>query len=144
MPAALPYIDTHTVTVAAASAKTFDAVAGAMPRAGSRGPFALYARLIGCEGGRPFSIAQSRRPSELVLAGRHRFSRYELAFQFAADGPAATVVSATTRAAFPGFGGRLYRAAVIGSGGHRIAMRAMLADLKRRAERGSRSDRADR
>jgi hypothetical protein len=144
MPNELPYIDTHTVTVAAASEEAFDAVAQTIPRAGSRGPFSVYARLVGAEGGKAFSVAASERPVELVLTGRHRFSRYELAFQFAPRGPASTVVSATTRAAFPGVGGRLYRAAVIGSGGHRLAMHAMLAGLKRRAERGSHSDRAGR
>ena len=144
MPSELPYIDTHTVTVAAASEEAFDVVAGTMPRAGSRGPFSVYARLVGCEGGKPFSVAASERPAELVLTGRHRFSRYELAFEFAPRGSGATVVSATTHAAFPGIGGRLYRAAVIGSGGHRLAMQAMLAGIKRRAERGSRADRAGR
>jgi hypothetical protein len=144
MPNELPYIDTHTVTVAAASEEAFDAVAGTMPRAGSRGPFSAYARLVGCEDGKPFSVTESRRPAELVLTGQHRFSRYELAFQFAPDGPGSTVVTATTRAAFPGLGGRLYRAAVIGSGGHRVAMHAMLAGLKRRTERGSHSDPAGR
>ena len=135
----LPYIDTHTVTVAAAAEAAFDAVAHTIPRAGSRGAFSLYARLVGCEDGKPFVVAESRRPAELVLTGRHRFSRYQLAFQFVPDGPSRTVLSAATRAEFPGLGGRLYRAAVIGSGGHRLAMRAMLAELRRRAERGSRS-----
>jgi hypothetical protein len=144
MPSELPYIDTHTVTVAAATEEAFDAVARTIPRAGSSGPFSLYARLIGCEHGKPFSIAESRRPTQLVLTGRHRFSRYELAFQFAPHGPASTVVSATTHASFPGVGGQLYRAAVIGSGGHRLAMRRMLADLRRRTERDSRSHAADR
>lgn len=140
----LPYIDTHTVTVAASPEAAFDAVVRTLPRAGARGPASVYARMVGCEDGKPFAIAASRRPAELVLTGRHRFSRYELAFQFAPDGPSRSVVRATTRAAFPGVGGRLYRAAVIGSGGHRLAMRALLADLRRRAERGSRSDPAAR
>jgi hypothetical protein len=140
----LPYIDTHTVTVAATAESAFDAVARTIPRIGSRGPFSVYARMVGCEDGKPFAVAESRRPAELVLTGRHRFSRYELAFAFAPDGPSRTVVRASTRAAFPGAGGRLYRAAVIGSGGHRLAMRAMLADLRRRAERGSGSGPAAR
>lgn len=142
MPNELPYVDTHTVTVAAAGGQAFDAVAASIPRAGSRGPLSFYARLIGCEGGKPFSVTGSERPVELVLTGRHRFSQYELAFQFVPGGPGSTVISATTHAAFPGIGGRLYRAAVIGTGGHRLAMRAMLTALKRRAERGSRADRA--
>jgi len=144
MPSDLPYVDTRTVTVAAASEQAFDTVAGSIPRAGSRGPLLFYARVIGCEDGQPFSVAVTHRPAELVLTGRHRFSRYELAFQFVPAGPGSTVISAITHAAFPGIGGRLYRAAVIGSGGHRFAMRAMLAGLKRRAEQGSRSDRAGR
>ncbi len=144
MPSELPYVDTHTVTVAAPGEDAFDAVAGSIPRAGDRGPLSFYARLIGCEGGKPFSVAGSERPTELVLTGRHMFSRYELAFRFVPGGTGSTVISAITHAAFPGIGGRLYRAAVIGSGGHRLAMQAMLAGVKRRAERGSRSGRAVR
>jgi hypothetical protein len=38
---------------------------------------------------------------------------------------------ARTQAAFPGLRGRLYRAAVIGSGGHRIITRRLLRQVAR-------------
>ncbi len=53
----LPYIDTHTVTVAASPEAAFDAVVRTLPRAGARGPASVYARMVGCEDGKPFAIA---------------------------------------------------------------------------------------
>jgi hypothetical protein len=97
-----------------------------------------YARLVGVaaaggDGGpSAFRIVRSAAPSALVLRGEHRFARYELAFRI--DGEAESTVRADTRAAFPGALGRAYRAAVIGSGGHRIAVGRLLSAIKRRAE----------
>lgn len=58
--------------------------------------------------------------------GRHRFSRYALTFRLR-DAGAATVVTAESRAEFPGVTGTAYRALVVGSGGHVVAVRRMLA-----------------
>jgi hypothetical protein len=48
--------------------------------------------------------------------------------------PDGTRLSARTDAAFPGIHGRAYRAAVIGSGGHRRVMERMLRSIRRAAE----------
>ena len=40
-----------------------------------------------------------------------------------------------SRAAFPGPQGRLYRLAVVGSGGHVVAVRRMLTGIRRAADR---------
>lgn len=100
------------------------------------------ARWLGCEPaigsdsftGRPgetlpgFRVAVAEAGRRLELRGRHRFSTYALTFFF--DGGQ---LYARTHAAFPGILGRLYRAAVIGTGGHRILTQRML----RRAARMS-------
>jgi hypothetical protein len=67
------------------------------------------------------------RPRELLsLRGGHRFSRYRFDFELVAAEPGRTQLWARTWAEFPGVSGWLYRAMVIGSGGHRIAVRRML------------------
>lgn len=73
-------------------------------------------------------------PAELALAGRHRFSRYVLTFRIDALGPSRSRVRAETRAEFPGLKGAAYRAAVIGTRGHVLATRRIVAAVKRRAE----------
>jgi hypothetical protein len=60
----------------------------------------------------------------LALRGRHRFAEYALTF--VVDGGC---LRARTDAAFRGILGRLYRAAVIGSGGHRIVTRRLLRQV---------------
>jgi hypothetical protein len=75
-----------------------------------------------------FAITRADRPEILTLEGRHRFSRYRLSFRLRADGRS-TVVSAESRAAFPGAAGRAYRAVVVGSHRHVVAVRRMLARI---------------
>jgi hypothetical protein len=81
-----------------------------------------------------FRVAGSEPPRRLALEGRHRFSRYRLTFEIEPRGPGARV-RAVTHAEFPGLRGALYRAAVVGSGGHRIVTRRLLKSIARRAER---------
>jgi hypothetical protein len=135
----LRFIDTHAVSVRAPAEVVFEAVERTVPRLAA-GPLATtYARLIGAtdlgaDGGPVgFHVARRDAPSALVLAGRHRFSSYELAFRIE-DSAVGSRLHADTRAAFPGLSGAAYRAAVIGSGGHRIIVRRMLAAIRRRAE----------
>jgi hypothetical protein len=78
------------------------------------------------------TAADSRR--SLTLRGSHRFSTYELRFDLEPLAPGETLLRATTSAAFPGVSGRVYRALVIGSRGHVIAVRRILAAVARRAE----------
>jgi hypothetical protein len=81
-----------------------------------------------------FHVARTDPPRELALEGRHRFSRYRLAFEIEPRGPE-TRIRAVTHAEFPGVRGRFYRALVVGTGGHRIMTRRVLKSIARRAER---------
>ena len=81
-----------------------------------------------------FRVASADPPRQLALEGRHRFSRYRLTFDIESAG-AVSRVRAVTHAEFPGLRGALYRAAVIGSGSHRIVTRRILKSIARRAER---------
>ena len=56
-------------------------------------------------------------------------------FTLADDARSGTRLGAETWAEFPGIHGRAYRAAVIGTRGHVVAVRRILAAVKRGAER---------
>jgi hypothetical protein len=73
-------------------------------------------------------------PREIALAGHHRFARYVLTFRVEPRDGSATL-RAVTHAEFPGVRGALYRALVVGSGGHRFVTRRILKSIARRAER---------
>jgi hypothetical protein len=82
-----------------------------------------------------FEVAEVAAPQLLVLRGGHRFAQYELRFELERPDSSRTRLRAQTHAAFPGLSGAGYRALVIGTGGHRIAVRRMLARVAERAER---------
>lgn len=141
----LPLIDVHRVRASAPP----DVVWSALTRRfrGSNPAFTRYLRLISAEpaaekGAVPdvgaavpgFEVVAAVPGERLELAGGHRFSRYRLVFDLEPDG-AATVLTATTYATFPGFLGGLYKAAVIHSPAHRFVTRKMLESVKARAER---------
>ncbi|MBF6337992.1 hypothetical protein IU450_19120 [Nocardia abscessus] len=65
-------------------------------------------------------------PSRLALRGQHWFSKYALIFELDEEGPSRTRVRARSYGDFPGPHGRVYRALVIGTGGHRLVVRRML------------------
>ena len=137
---ALPFVDEHDQPLAAPADVVWQAllrvVRGAFGRKGR------VARILGCEpaqgslefAGRPgdtvpgFRVSEAEPGRRLVLRGRHRFADYALTFDY--DG---TRLRAITQAAFPGIRGKLYRAAVIGSGGHRIVTRRLLRAVARAA-----------
>jgi hypothetical protein len=81
-----------------------------------------------------FTAAAVETGHTLALRGRHRFSKYELHFELEPVPGGLTRLRALTWAAFPGLSGHLYRAAVIGSGGHRVAVRRILGKVAYRAE----------
>lgn len=148
----LPFVDRHATTIATGVDEVWDALVGTLDRTFSRTGAARYARVVGCtdteaSGPRPlaagstlpgFRILAAMRPLELVLAGRHRFSDYALIFSLEALGPGRAKLTAETRAAFPGLAGRGYRLLVIGSRGHVVGVRRLLAATKRRAAPGTR------
>jgi hypothetical protein len=134
----LPYIDEHSQRVNASADAVWAALSKVLRR--SMGGSAAIARILGCDpaqgtaefAGRlgetvpGFRVVEAEPGRRLALRGRHRFSNYALTFVLDGDR-----LRAQTYAAFPGVLGRLYRAAVIGSGGHRIATRRLLRQVAR-------------
>jgi hypothetical protein len=136
----LPYIDEHSQPIDAPADAVWAALFKVLRRdmAGS----AVIARILGCDpargtpefAGRPgdavpgFRVVESEPGRRLALRGRHRFAGYTLTFVLDGDG-----LHARTHAAFPGLLGRLYRAAVIGTGGHRLVTRHLLRQIARAA-----------
>jgi hypothetical protein len=113
----LPYIDEHAISVAANRPDTWSALLAMWcqdPRDASevRVPF--------------FSLEEAVPTERLALKGRHPFAVYRLVFALDDDGPARTRLSARSWADFPGVCGKVYRELVIGTGGHRVAVRRML------------------
>lgn len=145
----LPYVDELSIAIGADREATWTALLQVVERsfasARGRGP----ARLLSCEdtepsGPRPlaegsafpgFHVATAEAPSELGLAGRHRFSTYLLSFHLEEAAGGRTRLIAETRAAFPGLQGSAYRALVIGTRLHVVVTRRLLTATKRRAER---------
>ena len=82
-----------------------------------------------------FRVESAVAPSRLALAGQHRFSRYGLTFQLDPLGADRTRLWAITDAEFPGAVGSVYRGLVIGTRMHVVAVRSILAAVRKRAER---------
>jgi hypothetical protein len=146
--AALPYIDDHAADIAVDAADVWPELLEGIERSFSHRAAEIYARVIGCEdtaagGPRPFAegstipgfhVTASTSRSELVLEGHHRFSTYALIFRIEAVRAGQARLHAETRATFPGWAGRAYRLMIIGTGGHVVAVRRLLAGITRRAE----------
>jgi hypothetical protein len=136
----LSFVDEHRQPTDAPAALVWAALLRVVGRT-SRGG-ALFARLLGCEPARGtpafegrvgdavtgFRVAAVEPGRRLELRGRHRFARYALTFLLD-DG----ALRAVTHADFPGLRGRIYRALVLGSGGHRAITRAILRRIARAA-----------
>lgn len=115
----LHYIDEHAITVPADPASTWAALLRVMcrePADPTTVPFG-------------FVLDAATPPECFALKGRHWFSVYKLVFELTEDDRDGTRVAAQTWAAFPGVRGKIYRALVIGSGGHRIVVRRMLRNI---------------
>lgn len=156
MAEALRGIDTHERVVDAdpwvvwtSISEVLGSEAGWLTRLGAR---ALGCRHVRESGPRPltvgstmcgFRVSRADAPRELALEGAHRFSEYALILRISEDESRRTRLAAETRAIFPGRGGRLYRAAVIGSRVHAVAMARLLRAIKGRAERLARTESLD-
>ena len=144
----LPFVDEHWIEIAARPEQVWDAlltmVAG-MSNGRSRAP---VSRALGCaqtetvgEVGQigstvpGFVVSRSVRPGVLAMMGQHRFSRYALIFTILEKPSGLVLLSAQTRAEFPGRSGRAYRGLVIGSRGHVLVTSSMLRGVRKRAER---------
>lgn len=145
----MPHVDEHAVTVSASPDAVWAGLTRTVASAFSGDRVERIARVLGCEpaeaAGSPqvegswlagFRVDAAQEPRLLTLAGHHRFSRYALLFRIESrDGR--TWCRAETRARFPGWRGQLYRAAVLGTGGHRLVVTRMLRTVKRLAERAA-------
>ncbi|NGN65888.1 DUF2867 domain-containing protein [Streptomyces sp. A7024] len=146
----LPYVDEHAAVIEAGAEDVWRELGVVVERSFSGRAGGRFAGLIGAEdrapaGPRPlaagsavvgFRVAAAEPGRELVLRGRHRFSAYALTFRLDRLGPDRTRLRAETRAAFPGVGGRIYGALVVGTRGHLVVVRRLLGSVRRRAERG--------
>ncbi|MCV7345158.1 hypothetical protein [Mycolicibacterium rhodesiae] len=119
----LPYIDEHAITVPADRAATWRAVLRTM----CSNPDDPETVPLG------FTLEAAEQNERFAITGRHPFSVYRLIFLLDDDPAGGTRVAAQTWAAFPGFTGRIYRALVIGSGGHRVVVGNMLKRIARQA-----------
>ena len=145
----LPYIDEHSITIEADPERTWEILIGMLARLGSGVPLPMN-RALGLQPSERsgawredahsgdslpgFRVAESEPPKRLELRGEHRFSTYALIFELAESGKEGeTKLSAQTWAAFPGLTGGIYRAMVIGSRGHRLAVWHMLHQVAARA-----------
>jgi hypothetical protein len=119
----LPYIDEHAITIAAGREATWHAVLRTMcsnVEDPQTVPFG-------------FVLDAAEQPDRFALKGRHWFAVYKLIFLLADDPAGGTRLTAQSWAAFPGAKGKIYRALVIGSGGHRIVVRKMLRHIAAQA-----------
>jgi hypothetical protein len=132
---ALLFVDEHRVIVHASLEQTWAAVSKLAGRLAERPAPRAFASLWRLEPQSGFAISSSS-PERIALSGHHRFARYELAFELRLTDDGVEVCGQTS-ADFPGAAGRVYRALVIGSGGHGVAVRAMLRRIRRAAERNA-------
>ncbi|WP_338757947.1 hypothetical protein V7968_25070 [Nocardia vulneris] len=77
-----------------------------------------------------FVLDVAEAPSKLALSGQHWFARYALIFELDEQDANRTRIRARSLANFPGLHGKIYRALVIGSGGHRLVMRQVLRRIE--------------
>ena len=147
----LPYLDEHATEIAAGVEDVWPALTEIVDRAFSGGGSATYARIVGCTdhratGPRPlaagstipgFRVVAAVPERELVLEGRHHFSSYGLIFRLEEISSGRSRLTAESRASFPGLHGAVYRFLVVGTRGHVVAVRRLLARVRRRAERAA-------
>jgi hypothetical protein len=136
-PLELPFIDEHSREVAAPAGATWAALNHVVRRSFSGRAKSAVAWVLGATRTElvGFRVAASHSPQILELRGRHRFSAYELNFRVEPKDGGKSLVRAETRATFPGLAGRAYKAAVIGTRGHVVAVNSILAAIAARAER---------
>ncbi len=126
----LPHIDDHELRIDAPADVVYPVLREYVDSIGAKEERVL-ALLLGTDPPSGFEVVEEV-PGRLVrLAGRHRFSRYQLLFELD-DVPGGTILRARSYGEFPGLRGRVYRAAVIGTHGHVLATRHLLKQVQRR------------
>ena len=145
----LPFVDEHSVSVSASAEQTWEALLATLGTGFSNTrPGQAVVHGLGCSpsettgvAGRigstfpGFMVTRAIPPGVLALMGEHRFSRYALIFRLTEREGAPLLLSAETRAEFPGVRGTFYRAMIIGTRGHVLATRSLLRGIRRAAQR---------
>lgn len=144
----LPFIDEHWIEIAAKPEEVWDALMHVVSGAGESRSGAPLSKALGCEETETegeageigskipgFVVTRSVRPAVLALMGQHRFSRYALIFTILEKPSGLMLLSAQTRAEFPGRKGRVYRGLVVGTHGHVVVTTSLLRQVRKRAER---------
>lgn len=139
--------DAQAVYVAVSPDLVWEALVAHVPRAFDHALARAFARGVGAadrvrRGEFPragssipgFSVAECVPGRSLVLEGRHRFSRYVLAFEMRPFGEGTRLVAASF-ADFPGLRGKAYRWLAVAPV-HRKVVADLLAAVARRAEGG--------
>jgi hypothetical protein len=145
----LPRLDEHATDIDAGAEEVWTSLGATLDATLSRPWSAVVGLVLGCadtraSGPRPLS-AGSTLPgfhvvgavpgALLALEGAHRYSTYALVFRLERADGRWIRLRAESRATFPGVAGGIYRLLVVRTGGHRIAVRRLLAAIKHRAER---------
>ncbi len=143
----LRFIDLHSVEVDASLAVTWRALGDLITSFGSNPAWRLGAALLGCRERESlgaadhvgstipgFRVIRSEESSVLELEGSHRFSEFTLTFRLDSLESNGSIIAAESRASFPGLHGAAYRALVVGSHGHRVAVGRLLMSVKDMAE----------
>ncbi|CAN5517702.1 hypothetical protein BH10ACT11_BH10ACT11_21430 [soil metagenome] len=144
----LPFVDRHSITLAAPPQRTWDAMLEVVGHVGEERRSRALAKGLHCtppdcegEWGEigstvpGFLVTRAIAPAVLGLMGEHRFSRYALIFTIVECHSGLTECRAETRAEFPGGKGRLYRGLVIGTHGHVVITNGILRSIRKIAER---------
>ncbi|HYJ70445.1 MAG TPA: hypothetical protein VEX15_22560 [Nocardioidaceae bacterium] len=126
------YIDEHSIRIEAARDEVWTVLHDYAERLRFTAPWdGVARRLLGTQPPGGFAIVDEETARLIALDGRHRFARYRLEFDLSvADG--ASRLSARSYGDFPGIHGRAYRAVVVGTRGHVLAVRYMLHTIRRR------------
>jgi len=144
----LPFIDEHWIEITAKPEEVWDALICVVTGMGEARSGAPFAKALGCEETETegetgeigskipgFVVTRAVEPAVLALMGQHRFSRYALIFTILEKPSGLMLLSAQTRAIFPGKKGRVYRGLVIGTHGHVVVTTSVLRQVRKRAER---------
>lgn len=127
----LPYVDEHQTRIAAPREVVWTALRRYVDTSLGTTASSPLAWVLGTVPRTGFEVSREIPGRQLSMSGRHRFSRYRLVFELADAANGETTLSARTYAVFPGLSGRVYRALVIGSRAHVVAVLGMLRSVRR-------------
>ena len=131
MSRSIPLLDEHSAMLHR-SRSTVWPVVRQYARSLAQSDVVVLGRILGTEPRSGFEVEEEVEGERLALCGRHRFARYRLVFELTAQPNDATKLSVQSYAAFRGVLGQLYRALLMGTGGHVLAVRHMLRTIQRR------------